>query len=73
MTHIKDKMRIGEVKYLRRFNLGNYEHEEIAVTGILDEEVEPEELIDLVGILQKQVLDSSITARKKKLLKDKGN
>lgn len=30
-------MKITEVKYMRRFNLGNYEHEEIAMTAVLDE------------------------------------
>lgn len=30
-------MKITEIKYMRRFNLGNYEHEEIEATANLDE------------------------------------
>jgi DNA polymerase III gamma/tau subunit len=31
------KVKITEVKYMRRYNLGNYEHEEIAISAVLDE------------------------------------
>jgi hypothetical protein len=31
-------MRVTEVKYTRRFNMGNYEHEEVTATAVIDDE-----------------------------------
>lgn len=36
-------MKINEIKYMRRFNLGNYEHEEIALAAALDDNESPGE------------------------------
>jgi len=46
-------MRIFEIKYMRRNNLGNYEHEEIAMTTVVEE---GEDHMAVMAILKKDVL-----------------
>lgn len=38
-------MKVSEVRYARRFNTGNYEHEEIALVAVLDEDDNVQEVL----------------------------
>ncbi len=48
-------MKATEIKYARRINLGNYEHEEVAITAVLDED---DSAVEGIGELKKMVAEA---------------
>jgi hypothetical protein len=50
-------MRVTEVKYTRRFNMGNYEHEEVTATAVIDDETTT---VDAIQRLKSEVVSAII-------------
>lgn len=52
-------MKFNEVKYLKRKNLGNYEHEEVTLSAFVDEGEEADKVLTEIKNLARKMLDHS--------------